>query len=105
MSFVKAAFNVVKHKESISDIEEQVLNGCMAVFNKICSNAGVSDTSNIDIENNIGYNAKDNKWENLLDAGIINPAKSDRLALENAFSIVNLFLTTHCLITNEEVEF
>ncbi len=48
-----------------------------------------------------GYNAKDNIYEDLLAAGIIDPKKVARLALENAASISGLLLTTECVIADE----
>ena len=46
-----------------------------------------------------GYNANTDKYEDLLEAGIIDPAKVTRIALQNAVSIAGLLLTTDCLIT------
>ncbi|WP_247234771.1 chaperonin GroEL [Telluribacter sp. SYSU D00476] len=51
-----------------------------------------------------GYNAKDNTFEDLLEAGIIDPKKVTRLALENAASIASLLLTTECVIADEPEE-
>ncbi|REA57534.1 chaperonin GroEL [Dyadobacter luteus] len=51
-----------------------------------------------------GYNAKDNVYSDLLEAGIIDPKKVSRLALENAASIAGLLLTTECVIADEPEE-
>ncbi|WP_342083181.1 chaperonin GroEL [Dyadobacter sp. OTU695] len=51
-----------------------------------------------------GYNAKDNTYGDLLEAGIIDPKKVSRLALENAASIAGLLLTTECVIADEPEE-
>ena len=48
-----------------------------------------------------GYNAATGKYENLIKAGIIDPAKVVRCALQNATSISGLFLTTECIITDK----
>ena len=48
-----------------------------------------------------GYNARDNKYENFFAAGIIDPTKVTRLALENAASIAGLLLTTECVIADD----
>lgn len=45
-----------------------------------------------------GYNARNDKFENLKACGIIDPAKVTRVALENAASIAGMFLTTECVI-------
>jgi chaperonin GroEL len=46
-----------------------------------------------------GYNARENKYENFFDAGIIDPTKVTRLALENAASIAALLLTTEAVVS------
>ncbi|MES2629377.1 MAG: chaperonin GroEL [Bacteroidota bacterium] len=52
-----------------------------------------------------GYNARTEKFENLLAAGVIDPTKVTRVALENAASIAGMLLTTECVISEEkEVE-
>ena len=48
-----------------------------------------------------GYNAKDNKYENLIKAGVIDPTKVTRLALENASSIASLLLSTDAVVADE----
>jgi chaperonin GroEL len=47
-----------------------------------------------------GYNAHTEKYENLLEAGVIDPTKVARIALENAASIAGMFLTTECAIVD-----
>jgi chaperonin GroEL len=51
-----------------------------------------------------GYNAREDKYEGMMAAGIIDPTKVTRLALENAASIAGLLLTTHCVICDEPEE-
>ncbi|MCC9138233.1 chaperonin GroEL [Pontibacter silvestris] len=51
-----------------------------------------------------GYNARDNKYENMFQAGIIDPTKVTRLALENAASISGLLLTTECVVSEDPEE-
>lgn len=50
-------------------------------------------------KNDFGYNARDNKFENFFAAGIIDPTKVTRLALENAASIAGLLLTTEAVVS------
>ena len=47
-----------------------------------------------------GYNARNDKYENLYETGVIDPTKVARVALENAASIAGMFLTTECVITD-----
>ena len=51
-----------------------------------------------------GYNARAEKYEDLRAAGVIDPAKVERVALENAASIAGMFLTTECLIVDKPEE-
>jgi chaperonin GroEL len=48
-----------------------------------------------------GYNADDGKYENLLAAGVADPVKVTRSALQNASSIAGLFLTTEAVVANK----
>ncbi len=48
-----------------------------------------------------GYNAREDKYENLVAAGVLDPTKVSRLALENAASIASLLLTTECVIADD----
>ena len=48
---------------------------------------------------NEGYNVATNEYEDLVKAGIVDPKKVTRTALQNAASIAGLLLTTECLIT------
>jgi chaperonin GroEL len=50
---------------------------------------------------NYGYNAREDKFEDMVAAGIIDPTKVTRLALENAASIASLLLTTECVVADE----
>ena len=51
-----------------------------------------------------GYNARKDVYEDLRQAGVIDPAKVARVALENAASIAGMFLTTECLIVDKPEE-
>ena len=55
-------------------------------------------------EGDYGYNARADKYEDLRAAGVIDPAKVERVALENASSIAGMFLTTECLIVDKPEE-
>jgi chaperonin GroEL len=74
----------------------------------IVANAGVEGSVIVNKvkegEKDFGYNARLNKFENMFEAGIIDPTKVTRLALENAASIAGLLLTTECVIAEEPEE-
>ncbi|MFM1913571.1 MAG: hypothetical protein RIR51_1414 [Bacteroidota bacterium] len=71
----------------------------------IVSNAGGEGSVVINAvkagKDDYGYNAREDKYENLIKAGIIDPTKVTRLALENAASIAGLLLTTECVISEK----
>ena len=54
-----------------------------------------------DGKGDFGYNARTDSYENFLKAGVIDPAKVARVALENAASIAGMFLTTECVIADK----
>lgn len=51
-----------------------------------------------------GYNARNEKFENFFETGVLDPAKVARIALENAASVAGMFLTTECVITEKKEE-
>ena len=55
-------------------------------------------------ECSFGYNARDDRYEDMLAAGIIDPTKVSRVALENAASIASMFLTTECVLAEKKSE-
>ncbi len=55
-------------------------------------------------EGNFGYNAREDRFEDMLAAGIIDPTKVSRVALENAASIASMFLTTECVLAEKKSE-
>jgi chaperonin GroEL len=55
-----------------------------------------------ELEGALGYNAATDKYEDLYEAGVIDPTKVARIALENAASIAGMFLTTECVITDKK---
>ena len=71
-------------------------------FRTICKNAGVS--ADVKMESvlsrgdGFGYNAKTDEYVDMLDAGIIDPKKVTRIALENAASVAGMILTTECAL-------
>jgi chaperonin GroEL len=53
-----------------------------------------------DATGNIGYNVATDTYEDLIEAGVVDPTKVTRSALQHAASIAGLLLTTECLITD-----
>ena len=75
---------------------------------QIAANAGVEGAVVVqrvrDGKGDFGYNARNDKYENLMETGVIDPAKVTRVALENAASIAGMFLTTECVIAEKKEE-
>ncbi len=70
----------------------------------LCANAGVDGgvvvKEVLSSKGNIGYNVATDKFEDLVKAGVVDPTKVTRTALQNAASIAGLLLTTECMITD-----
>ena len=70
---------------------------------QIVENAGLEGSVVVskikDGKDDFGFNAKNEKYENMLKAGIIDPAKVVRVALENASTVAGMLLTTECVIS------
>ena len=87
----KAGFKIVRRA-----LEEPI--------RQIAENAGLDGAVIADKAKNaakgVGFNAATQEWVNMLEAGIIDPAKVTRSALQNAASVAGLLLTTECVITS-----
>ncbi|MFD2148142.1 chaperonin GroEL [Mucilaginibacter antarcticus] len=72
---------------------------------QICENAGIEGSIIVqkvkEGTGDFGYNARTDKFENLIAAGVIDPTKVSRVALENAASIASMLLTTECVLADD----
>ncbi|PJJ83829.1 chaperonin GroEL [Mucilaginibacter auburnensis] len=72
---------------------------------QICENAGIEGSIIVqkvkEGSADFGYNARTDKFENLIGAGVIDPTKVSRVALENAASIASMLLTTECVLADD----
>jgi len=75
---------------------------------QIVENAGIEGSivvqKVLERKDDFGFNARTDKYENLLETGVIDPTKVARIALENAASVAGMFLTTECVVAEEEEE-
>lgn len=73
---------------------------------QIAENAGIEGSIVVqkvkENKGDFGYNAQIDKYENLYQAGVIDPTKVTRIALENAASIAGMFLITECVLADEK---
>lgn len=81
-----------------------VVKALEAPVRQIAENSGEDGSVIVDKmkhqENEVGYNAANGKWENMVNAGIIDPTKVTRSALQNASSIAALLLTTEAVVAD-----
>lgn len=107
-----ALINVINVLETL-DAEGDELTGVNIVkraleepLRQIAFNAGQEGSVIVEkvksLESGKGFNALTGEYENMMDAGIIDPAKVTRTALQNAASISAMLLTTECLITDKK---
>jgi chaperonin GroEL len=110
-AYIRAAETVA----SMEGINADETTGMKIVFRaieeplrQIVSNAGgegaVVANSVREGQGDFGYNARTEVFENLFEAGVIDPTKVTRVALENAVSISGMVLITECVVSDEEEE-
>jgi chaperonin GroEL len=112
-TLIYLAEKAAQFAQSINNEEERlgaqiVIKALEAPLTQISNNAGVEGTVVVsavrDSEFNFGYNALSDKYEDLISAGILDPAKVVRSALQNAASIAGMVLTTEVLIVEKPVK-
>ena len=77
---------------------------CEASIRQIAENCGEYPQhiiTNLDIAGNIGYNAKNGEFENLIDVGVIDPYKVTQMAIENSISVAIALLTSKWILVND----
>ena len=111
-----AYIRCVKSLENVKGANEDETTGIKIILRaieeplrQIVANSGDAEGAVViqkvkDGEADFGYNARTGEYENLLAAGVIDPAKVTRVALENAASIAGMFLTTSCVIADKKEE-
>lgn len=107
-----ALIRAAKQMKLMSGVNADILAGSNIVLRaieeplrQIVANAGLEGSVICDkiqnAEGNIGYNAKTDVYEDLVAAGVIDPAKVTKTALRNAASIASMILTTDCVIVDK----
>ncbi|RAJ99768.1 chaperonin GroEL [Larkinella arboricola] len=110
-----ALIRAIQSLESVNTINEDEKTGVQIIrtalespLRTIVANAGGEGSVIVNKvkegEADFGYNAREDKFENMIGVGIIDPTKVTRLALENAASIAGLLLTTECVVADEPEE-
>ncbi|MFC2148555.1 chaperonin GroEL [Bacteroidota bacterium] len=111
VAFIRAKSVLAKVSVENSDEEtglQIVARAIEAPMRTIVENAGgegsVVVAKVLDGKGDFGYDAKSETYVNMLEAGIIDPAKVTRIALENAASVAGMILTTECALTDIKEE-
>ena len=107
-TYIRAQKVLADLKAENADEQTGINIVCRAIeepLRQIVANAGGEGAVVVDKvregEGDYGYNARKDIYEDLRAAGVIDPAKVARVALENAASIAGMFLTTECLIVDK----
>ncbi len=110
-TYIRAQGSLAELKGETADEQTGINIVCRAIeepLRQIVTNAGGEGAVVVNEvrqgEGDYGYNARYDKYEDLRAAGVIDPAKVARVALENAASIAGMFLTTECLIVDKPEE-
>lgn len=100
-------YNKVSEVEAKGDVKTGVnivLKALEAPLRQIVENAGLEGSIIVEklknADEGIGYNAATEEWVNMLDAGIVDPTKVTRSALQNAASVAAMFLTTEAVVAD-----
>jgi len=110
VALLRAAGALDKLIESLEDGEEKtgariVRRAIEEPVRQLCVNAGVEGSLIVQEvlrrKGNDGYNVATGQYEDLVKAGVVDPTKVTRTALQNAASVAGLLLTTECLVTDE----
>jgi chaperonin GroEL len=107
-----AYIRAIKAIEKLKGANEDQTTGIAIVkrsleepLRQIVENAGIEGSVVVqrikEGKDDFGYNAQDDKYESLYEAGVIDPTKVARVALENAASIAGMFLSTECVVAEK----
>ncbi|RBP98409.1 chaperonin GroEL [Bifidobacterium aemilianum] len=111
VALVQAAHKAAE-SQAIKDLSDEEATGAAIVFRavqapikQIAENSGVSGdvvyNKVVSLPDGQGFNAASNEYEDLLEAGVADPLKVTRSALQNAASIAGLYLTTEAVVANK----
>ena len=108
VAFIRAieALNTLKGANEDENTGIQIVKRAIEEpLRQICENAGIEGSIVVqrvkEGKADFGYNARTDVYENLIGAGVIDPTKVGRVALENAASIAAMLLTTECVLADD----
>ena len=109
VALIRSISAVEKLTQQLEETEEHIGTNIIKraleePLRQIAYNAGKEGSVVVDqvkkLSNNKGYNAREDRYEDLVEAGIVDPMKVTRFALQNAVSVSSLFLTTEAVVTD-----
>ena len=111
VAFIRA-IDCLKDVQADNEDEQTGINiiakAIEAPLRMIVENAGVEGSVVVNKvregKGDFGYNARADRYENLFAAGVVDPTKVTRVALENAASVAGMFLTTECVLADKKEE-
>jgi chaperonin GroEL len=111
VAFIRA-IDCLKDVQADNEDEQTGINiiakAIEAPLRMIVENAGVEGSVVVNKvregKDDFGYNARADRYENLFAAGVVDPTKVTRVALENAASVAGMFLTTECVLADKKEE-
>ncbi len=111
VAFIRA-IDCLKEVKADNEDEQTGINiiakAIEAPLRMIVENAGVEGSVVVNKvregKDDFGYNARADRYENLFAAGVVDPTKVTRVALENAASVAGMFLTTECVLADKKEE-
>ncbi len=102
---IQDSFGTPSGEESESFLNGvEIINTALASpISQILKNCGVTEGTVVEYikQNGGGYDAKNEQFVDMFEAGIIDPKKVTRVAIENAVSVVGMILTTECMVVNK----
>ena len=107
IALIRTTQKLIEFSSTVEDADEElgvnvVIESLKSPFTQILENGGynVEDAlSNLDGK---GFNAKNGTYVDMFEAGIIDPKKVTRVAIENAVSVVGMIMTTECMVVNKK---
>lgn len=111
VAYIRAISSLEKLKGSNEDESTGIAIVKRAIeepLRQICANAGIEGSIVVqkvkEGKDDFGFNARTEEYENLFKAGVIDPTKVTRIALENAASVASMLLTTECVLAEKKEE-
>jgi chaperonin GroEL len=107
IALIRATKKLIEFSVTVEDADEElgvnvVIESLKAPFTQILENGGYNVEEALSKLDGKGFNAKNGTYVDMFEAGIIDPKKVTRVAIENAVSVVGMIMTTECMVVNKK---